>query len=246
MRDFIIFLNTKHEKELVIRTKEVSVEELRAYPGSSNLSRELGVVIGGKLTYLGEHPSYNAFKYEATYYPRISRLARERVTISAEFTLWQIKRSPLVVAFDIPRAVARVGVALVSMVLYGNPFAIRPINITREDFARLWKIVRDRQGKLVRIHVKRRGISGKVELTTPNPRIGLEEEYPNIDFGKLLESASIVHSLGFSLLPPAVERLISFRVTRWGGGQIYSPPEPLDHEVLIVMDLLKEAIFPGL
>ena len=246
MKDFIIFLNTEHRREPITGAKEASVKELRAYPGSSYLSRELEVVVDGKLTYLGEHPAYNAFKYEVTYYPRISRFVRERVTVSAEFTLWQIKESPLVTAFDIPRAVARIGVALVSMILYGNPFAIKPINITRKDFAKLKELIQAKHGKLTRIHVKRRGIFGKVELTASNIKVGLEEEYPNINFNELLRSASIIHSLGFSLLPPVVKRPISFRITRWGGGQIYSPPEPFDHEILTVMDLLKEALFPDL
>jgi len=246
MKDFIIFLNTEHETKPVVKVKEARIEELRTYPGSSYFSRELEVVIDGKLMYLGEHPAYNAFKYEVTYYPRISRSVRKRITASAEFTLWQIKESPLVTAFDVPRAVARIGVALASMMLYGNPFAMKPINITRKDFIRLKELIQTKRGKLTRIHVKRRGIFGKVELTASNIKVGLEEEYPNIDFNELLRNASIIHSLGFSLFPPAVERLISFRITRWGGGQIYSPSEPSDYEILIVMDLLKEAFFPGL
>ena len=246
MRDFIIFLNTEHKRKPLIKAKEVSVEELRVYPGSSYLSRELEVVVDGRLIYLGEHPRYNAFKYEVTYYPRISRSVKERVTVSAEFTLWQIKESPLVTGFDIPRAVARIGVALASMILYENPFSMKPVNIMREDFIRLRELIQAKGGKLTRIHVKKRGIFGKFELTASNIKVGLEEEYPNIDFNELLRSASAIHSVGFSLLPPVVERLISFRITRWGGGQIYSPSEPFDYEILTVMDLLKEALFPGL
>jgi len=38
-------------------------------------------------------------------------------------------------------------------------------------------------------------------------------------------------------------RHISFRVTDWAGGQIYSPSDPLPHEIAKLFGLLEETFF---
>lgn len=240
MIDFIVYLNSRQGEELKIKVKELDLNKLKSWPSTSSL-RELSVVVEGKLRFMGDYSSHNAFRFYAKYYPRISRLAKERVIVPAEFTLWQVKENPFVIAFNIPREVARAGAALMSLMLYNDAFAIIPIKLDSTDFIRLREIVKGKSGKFAKLHLRRTGGRGKVVLTGLN----LEEEYQHMDFDQLLRNASKIHSLGFILSPPVVERTLSFRITEWGGGQIYSPSNPLDHEVLLLLNLFREAFFPS-
>jgi hypothetical protein len=240
LRDFIVYCGSQRRGELKIEAKELDIEKLRRWPGTATLS-ELNIIIEGKLKFVGDHPSYKVFRFFSRYYPRISRLAKERPSVPIEFEVWSVKESPLAIAFDAPMKVARVAIALLSMILYGEPFEILPIKLNSSDFIRLNNIVKEKLGNLTRLHLKGvkvpPGVARKFELTGSNI-----EKFLNLD--EILKRASSVHSLGFIIRPPVVERALSFRITEWGGGQIYSPPDPLNHEIIFLLNLFEQVLFP--
>jgi hypothetical protein len=168
-------------------------------------------------------------------------LAKERPVVSAEFTLWQVKENPFIITFEMPRKVARSAVALVSIMLYNEPFMILPIKLNSTDFIRLNEIIKEKSGNLTRLHLK--GVKGPEGTARKFEIAGLNlEQFLNTD--EILRSASKIRSLGFIIRRPIVERTLSFRITEWGGGQIYSPGEPLPHEILWLLDLFRQAFFP--
>jgi len=242
MIDFIIYAAVREKKQTKTEVKEIKVEKLKTWSESSRIS-ELEVVEEGELKSAGDYSSYKAYQFLGMYYPRVSRLVKKRPEpLPIEFTLWKIRESPLVIAFGPSMKVARVAVALMSLMLYEEPFAITPIKLTFDDFIRLKRLVNEKSGLLTRLNL--RGIKGPEGIAKKFEVTGLNlEKLVNIE--EILESASRIHYLGFIIRPPVVKRTISFRITEWGGGQIYSPPDPFDHEILWLLDLFKQAFFPG-
>jgi hypothetical protein len=64
-----------------------------------------------------------------------------------------------------------------------------------------------------------------------------------LNFDQLLENASKIRGMGFAITPFYGGRRFSFRIKDWGGGQIYSPAVPLDHEISGLLKLFEEALF---
>jgi hypothetical protein len=63
-------------------------------------------------------------------------------------------------------------------------------------------------------------------------------------FDEVFKKAKKISSIGFSL--PNLNnstRHISFRVLDWGGGQIYSPSDPLPHELAALFNLIENVQF---
>jgi len=242
MRDFIIYSGSKEKEKPETGVRELEIEKLKKWPGSAGIS-ELEAVGEGKLKFLQEYPSYRSFRLSCRYYPRVSKMAKEHPLLPIEFMLWQVKRSPLVIAFDAPRKVARVAVALMSMILYGDPFITVPIKLNSTDFLTLRKLVMEKSGNLTRLNL--RGVRGPGGIARKFEVAGIDvEKWLDRDVDEILRSASEIHYVGFIIRPPSVERTLSFRITEWGGGQLYSPPDPLDHEILWLLDLFKQTLFP--
>jgi hypothetical protein len=68
------------------------------------------------------------------------------------------------------------------------------------------------------------------------------EKIPGFD--EAFENAKRISSIGF-LLPNlnSSTRYISFRIADWGGGQIYSPSDPLPHELATLFNLIEDILF---
>lgn len=58
-----------------------------------------------------------------------------------------------------------------------------------------------------------------------------------------LTNNSQFRGMGFAITPFYGGRRLSFRIKDWGGGQIYSPAVPLDHEISGLLKLFEEALF---
>ena len=240
MKDFIIYVQPRRHGKATTE-REYSLDELERFPGSSRIS-ELEVVQNGKLKIIQELKPHKVFQFSCEYLKRLVA-ATKPIFASLNFNLWQRKHGPLVVTFEAPKKASRVAVSLLSLVTYGDPFAISPIRLTVSDFRKLKKnILEKHSGNLTQIILQNiRSEKGTIRrfLMTGSAL----EQFLNTD--ELLEDASKVSGMGFAIRSFYGERRFSFRIKDWGGGQIYSPSNPLDHEISGLLELFEENLFPG-
>lgn len=240
MKDFIIYVQPSRGGKATTE-REYSLDELERFPGSSRIS-ELEVVQNGKLKIIQELKPHKVFQFSCEYLKRLVA-ATKPIFASLNFNLWQRKHGPLVVTFEAPKKASRVAVSLLSLVTYGDPFAISPIRLTVSDFRKLKKnILEKHSGNLTQVILQNiRSEKGTIRrfLMTGSAL----EQFLNTD--ELLEDASKVSGMGFAIRSFYGERRFSFRIKDWGGGQIYSPANPLDHEISGLLELFEENLFLG-
>lgn len=241
MKDFIIYVQPR-KSEKTIAKKEYSLDELARFPGSSRID-ELELVRNGKLKIIQDLEPYRAFQFSCEYLVRLVA-ATKPIFVPLRFSLWQRKGAPLVVTFEGRRKASRVAVSLLSVVIYDDPFAISPIRLTVSDFRKLKEnVLEEHSGNITQVFL------GNVRSEKGTVRRFLMtgaalERFLNID--ELLKNASKVSGMGFAIPTFGGERRFSFRIKDWGGGQIYSPANPLDHEISRLLDLLEQTLFGNL
>ena len=240
MKDFIIYVQPRRGAKDATE-REYSLDYLERFPGTSRL-QELEFVRKGKLELIQELEPHKVFKFSCEYLKRLVAATRP-IYASLDFKLWQRKRAPLVVTFEAPKKASRVAVSLLSLVTYGDPFAISPITLTVSDFKKLKENVLEKHsGNLTQIILQDiRSEKGTIRrfLVTGSAL----EQFLNPD--ELLKDASRVRGMGFAIHSFYGERRFSFRIKDWGGGQIYSPANPLDHEISGLLELFEEILFPS-
>lgn len=238
MKDFIIYLQPR-EQEKILEEKKYCLDELENFPGTSNLE-ELDLVRDGSLRILQDIEPHRVFQFSCKFPIRVVA-AKKPVYAELTFDLWQRKHGPIVASFEGRRKASRVAVALLSFVTYGDPYAINPIRLTVSDFRNLMEnILEKHSGTMSQIYLRNiRSKKGKVRrfLMTGS---GLEEF---LDLDELLQSASDISGMGFVIPSFGGERKLSFRIKDWGGGQIYSPANPYDHEISRLLQLLEQVLF---
>jgi len=236
MKDFILYLQPKGRVANAIKGK-YSLDELKKTPGTSYIS-ELEVVQEGELRrkeILGDH---EVFEFSCVY---TARHGVSLVTVKRDIELWRSKEGLLVASFGFPRKVAKVATKLLSLTIFGDHTLINSFNITGPDFLKLKKKVLELGGTVTQLEV--RGVSwGKGQLRYLHMKGRGLERIPGFD--EVLEEAREISSMGF-LLPGlgGSTRRISFRVLDWGGGQIYSPSDPLPHEIASLFGFLGRVFF---
>lgn len=222
--------------------KEYSVDELKNFPGTSQFE-ELELVRNGRLKIIKEIEPHRIFQFSCEFLIKLVA-ATKPVSAQLSFELWQRKHGPIVATFEGRRKASKVAVALLSLLLYADPFAINPIKLAVSDFRNLkTNILLKHSGTLSQIFLRNvRSQKGKINrfLMTGS---GLEQ-FLNVD--ELLDSASSVSGMGFAIPSFRGERRFSFRIKDWGGGQIYSPANPLVHEVSSLLELLEEVFFSNM
>jgi hypothetical protein len=237
VKDFILYRQPVRESQF--ENREYNLNELETFPGTSQLA-ELEVVKGGTLKTTSDVGPYRVFEFSCEYYGPKPRVSPTPPLMPAKFELWQCPERSLIISFDPPRKVSRVAVALLSLASFRDPSLILPLKIFPSDFLELKKRVEKLDGTLSQLILHNVSSSG-VELRQVQFIGRRLERLPNID--GMLTGAADISCLGF-IVPGFGEggRRFSFRVVEWGGGQIYSPPDPLPHEISDFLDLFETTL----
>ena len=236
MKDFILYLQPKRRTTNPIKRK-YSLDELKKTPGTSSIS-ELDLVKEGVLKRQETLGDYTVFEFSCSY---TARHGTSLVDVGRDIELWRSKKGVLVVSFGFPRNVAKVATKLLSLAIFGDHSLINSFNITNSDFFELRKKVQELGGTITQLEV--RGVSwGGGQLGHLRLKGRGLETIPGFD--EVFKKAKRISSMGFSL--PNLNsstRHISFRVLDWGGGQIYSPSDPLPHELASLFKLIGDVLF---
>jgi hypothetical protein len=237
VKDFILYRQPVKQPE--IENREYTLNELEAFPGTSQLA-ELQVVKTGFLKETSKVGTYRIFEFSCEYYGPKPRVSPTHPLMPAKFELWQCPESSLVISFDPPKKVSRVAVALLSLAAFGDPSLILPLKIYPSDFLKLKKRMEEMKGTLTQVVLHKVSSSG-VELRQIQLIGRRLERLPNLD--GMLKGAEEISCLGF-IIPGLGEggRRFSFRVVEWGGGQIYSPADPLPHEISEFLDIFETTL----
>lgn len=236
MKDFNLYLQPKGRTANSIKEK-YSLDELKKTPGTSSIS-QLDLVKKGVLRQRETLGDYEVFEFSCKY---IARHGTSQVTVGRDNELWQSKKGVLVVSFGFPRNVAKVAMKFLSLAIFGDYSLINSFNISNADFFKLREKIQELNGAITQLDV--RGVSwggGQLKQLQIKGR-GLER-IPGFD--EVFKKAKRISSMGFSFpnLNSSI-RHISFRISDWGGGQIYSPSDPLPHELATVFKLIENVLF---
>ena len=237
MKDFILYLQPRDRPSVVDR-KKYPLDELRTTPGTSPLRADLEIVKSGELKPKEELGDFRIFDFSCKY---IARHGTTSAVVSRDIELWQSKKGALVVSFGFPRKVSNVATKLLSLAAFGDHTLINQCFLTGTNFLELKKRAQKLGGTITLLDVK--GVSwggGKLKHLLIKGRE--LEMIPGFD--DVLTNATRISSIGFAI--PDIggsTRHISFRVLDWGGGQIYSPADPLPHELSALFDLLEKVFF---
>lgn len=241
MKDFIIYTQPR-KAERKLEEREYSLDELQKVPGTSSF-QELELVKNGTLIKTNELEPYRTFKFSCEILVQLVS-ATKPVFAPLSFELWQQKHGRLVITFAARKKASRVAVSLLSLVLYGDPFAITPVRLTASDFRNLKEyIIQKYSGNLT--HILLHDIRSEAGTVNRLLMSGASLE-KFLNFDQLLENASKIRGMGFAITPFYGGRRFSFRIKDWGGGQIYSPAVPLDHEITGLLKLFEEALFSNI
>jgi len=236
MLDFIIYTQPRKFK-FKNDKKRYTVEELKDAPRSSQIS-ELEKVKEGTLEFIAEIGEYRLFRFTCSYIQRHGTTLAEVRDRPLDY--WQSKNGSLVISFGFPRSVARIGAALLSFATFGDPMLITEFSLFKSDFLRLKDKVKELNGNLTLIDVRKVSWGGG-KLRQLMMKGNKLEEVPGLE--EVLQNVEKISSLGFSLPSiKSVTRQFSFRLTDWGGGQIYSPPDPQPHELAEFYAFLEESL----
>ena len=235
MKDFIVYLQPTGRWRQA--KKIVTLEELKGLPGSGKLD-ELKVVKDGKLTFVHEFNGTRLFRFSCDYQaPKSVSGIGQPPLQHLIFELLQ-RKDGLVVSIQAPKKPSRIAVAALSYSTFGDPFIISPLRLSKLEFRKLIEVVEKHSGKLNRFSLRwirgKKGVIRKFEVS------GDFNEILDIDINNILESAKKISYMGF-IIPSVEESTFSFRITAWGGGQIYQPSDPQLNEVSNLIGLFEEA-----
>lgn len=236
MLDFIIYTQPR-SKEVLIAKEAYSLNELWNAPKSSGLRDLAKVVKQGTLKWIGDIGEYRCFLFTCTY---LERHGPSLVEVERPLEFWQSKKGAFVISFGFPRTAARVGAALLSLAAFGDPTQIVPFPISKQDFLNLKTKVKQLGGTLTMVDIRKASWGGGMLRQLMLKGLGIEN-IPGLE--NVLEVTESIKSLGFMFRTfRSIEGKLSFRVTDWGGGQIYSTPNPQPHERAELFKLLEESM----
>jgi hypothetical protein len=242
MKDFVLYIQAKPPSELT--KEEYLVEELQSQPASSTLG-ELEKVQWGRLRLIRQSSLLNVFSFECKFQLPKPKAVKEDIYGNYECNICQQRNGNIVASFDAPKKLSKIIFSLLSYATQGDPSLIRPIRLLTPDFLALKEYIMSRNGDLRQLifwelsdvpgecaHIRQFRLSG----SHLDRLVGFEE---------LLKRTKKVQLLGFGYKPNEESRELRFRIIDWGGGQLYTPADPLDHEILEFLDLFNKTVIPG-
>ncbi len=241
MKDFIIYLQSKPPS---VPTKEkYSIEELKNLPASSSI-RELELVREGQLSLLRKTENLQVFNFSGEFQQPKPQAANEVAYLPMTFDIWQQRRGHFVVSFKAPKKLSKAVIALLSYATQGDPFLIRSVQLSKANFLDLSKYVLSCGGDIRQyIFWDNMGVHDDEARVNQSRKsgVGLEK---SADFKRDITAFRKIRMLGFSYKSSPDSRDIRFRMIDWGGGQFYSPSDPVDHEILEFLDVFNKTIIP--
>jgi hypothetical protein len=242
MKDFVIYLQSRKPDDLA--KQEYSVDELHSLPASGTLS-ELEKIEWGHLKLIRQSSLLNVFNFSCKFQLPRPKAVKEDTYAEYDCDIWQQRNGSIVASLDAPKKLSKIIFALLSYATQGDPLLIRPIRLTRSDFLSLKNYIMAKNGDLRQLilwelkdvpgegaHIRQFRLSG-------SHLEGL------VGFDELLKRAKKIQLLGFGFKPVQEGREIRFRLIDWGGGQLYTPSDPLDHEIFEFLDLFNQTLIPG-
>lgn len=238
MRDFILYHQPKQPIDL--EKKEYTTEDFKRVSSTSRIP-ELELVKEGRLEFIRQSMSLNLFHFSCEF-----QLPRPLAATSVGYAkmgleLWQQRQGIFMASFNAPKRLSKIAVAMLSQLMYGDPFYIRPYSLTRNDFLKLRELIMEKKGDLKQLIFG--GIKNEKgqEANITQFRLSGSKLDKMEGFNDLLEHSAKIKCLGFSVKPTLESREISFRIIDWGGGQFYHPTDPLDHEILEFLQLFNNS-----
>jgi hypothetical protein len=236
VKDFIVYMQPIYSWRNV--ANNITVDDLRSLSGTGRL-RELEVVKEGKIKLIKEYDGLRLFSFCCRYQSEKSRSSVGEAPIQdLEFEIYQ-KKNGLVAVIQAPKKAARIAASVLSYLSFEDPFLVTPFQLSILDFRKLISTVQKYSGKLTRFSLSRvegeKGTLRKFEVS------GDFEQVLNVNIDTILGSARRVNFMGFNIPSFKDSGTFSFRITEWGGGQIYQPQDPQPYEISELMGILEEA-----
>jgi hypothetical protein len=173
------------------------------------------------------------------------KAVREATYAEYDCDIWQQRNGNIVASLDAPKKLSKIIFALLSYATQGDPLLIRPIRLMRSDFLSLKDHIMAKNGDLRQLILwELKDVSGE-GAHIRQFRLSGSHLDRLVGFDDLLKRAKKIQLLGFGFKPIQECREIRFRIIDWGGGQLYSPSDPLDHEVFEFLDLFNQTLIPG-
>jgi hypothetical protein len=218
---------------------KLSVEEFESVPGTSRLE-ELEAIKGGELILSNITENHRIYDFNCN--AKIRR--REKLIFAEEKSkIWQQQKGRIIITMDATKYASRCSVAILSYLTFGDLYAIKPVSLLKSDFLRFNDYIVDKRGGQA-TQVLLSDIEN-TELEFKMRSIYLKgshlERVPN--FKAYLDNSKNIRTIGFAI-PDFEGRRLSFRITHWGGGQIFSPVDLFDHEIAAFLELLSQLIAP--
>jgi hypothetical protein len=224
-----------------LKESKFLVDDFKNLPGS-NIFEELKYIKGGTLTLVRQTELLNIFSFSCKFQlPR--PIASKSVSYADyECQLWQQRQGNIVATINAPKKLARIAVALLSHATQGDPLLIRSVELTRSDFLSLKDYILSRNGDLRQLI-----LWGLKDVSSDGARIkqfrlaGSRLQKLS-GFEDLVNRSTKIQLFGFAYKPNAESRELTFRLISWGGGQLYSPSDPLDNEFFEFLDLFNKVL----
>jgi len=142
--------------------------------------------------------------------------------VSTSHKVWLREKFGTIISFDAGKKLAAVGNIMISIALFGTPTAINSLKIKKENFHSFvdW-LLKSNRGEINRINLRDLEYGG-----TKFKQIILSgSQLHNSDlFHELFGSANLIKDIGFkSPELRSSKRVISCRITNWGGIVFYTP-----------------------
>jgi len=227
--------------------KEYTQDEISNLPDSSRLEfdvnrggKSIPSLMNGKLAFLRETANHRLFTFSGKGLARVK--SKEALYVERDFELWQQKGGRLAASIEGTRYISNCAVAFLSYSTYRDSFMIKKSGLVKSDFIKLKNYVTNSSGEVTQALMH--GINNP-ELSFNVRDIYLKGSHlENIrDFDEYLKASDRIKTMGFVVRKE--ETRFSFRITHWGGGQIFSPQDPLDHEIAAFLNMLDQVIGTG-
>jgi hypothetical protein len=242
MKDFVLYIQSKQPYELA--KEEYLIEDLQNQPASSTISG-IEKVEWGRLKLVRQSKLLNVFSFECKFQLPKPKAVKEDVYGEYECTIYQQREGNIVASIDAPKKLSKIIFALLSYATQGDPSLIRPVNLLRQDFLALKKYILAKSGDLRQlIFWELNDVPGECAHIRQFRLSGSHLERL-VGFEDLLKRTKKIQLLGFGYKPTKESRELRFRLIEWGGGQLYTPADPLDHEILEFLELFNQTLIPG-
>ena len=185
----------------------------------------------GHLKLIRQSSLLSVFNFECKFQLPKPKAVREDVYGNYECNIWQQRNGNIVASFDAPKKLSKIIFALLSYATQGDPSLIRPIQLLRSDFLALKDHIMAKNGDLRQlIFWELKDVPGE-SAHIRQFRLSGSHLDRLVGFDELLKRTKKIQLLGFGFKPSKECREIRFRIIDWGGGQLYTPADPLDHEI---------------